>query len=314
MTRIHHVAAICAAFFTLDTLSAQAVGINLTALTPLSAQITAGTQTMQSSHAPGVLPGIGDVTAVALGQTASVSWATGQDATRAYVGFSNHIQGDVVGMPVSGSAGPHEFLVRYSANVPSLASLELSRHGQVSAGMPWPRVDIDIGNDGTIDIPNLQLATTSVPLGAQPFQVRVILASTLPTNGISSTHVQLILRPENNLTILQTASGCAPHGLGYGLSFEPLFPSSGIQLSLGETADLMVLVLGRTQQPVLLPSSVMSPCLLVPSLDVLLVPPLYSVTTIPLPAAVRPVTFQAQGVGLSASGLLTTNAFSVAAF
>ena len=48
--------------------------------------------------------------------------------------------------------------------------------------------------------------------------------------------------------------------------------------------------------------------------DVLLAPLAYTPTTIPLPAAVRPVTFQAQAVGIHASGLLTTDAFSIFAF
>ncbi len=315
MNATHHVAATVAAFFSLGSLAAQNVSISLSALTPLTVQMTSGTQSVQASLPPGPLPPSGDVTALAGSETASVSWFTHVDDTTAFVGLYNNILGSSIVLPASGLAGPHEFLVQFAATAPAPASLELSRGSQLSPGIPWPTVDIDLGNDGSIDIPNLGLSSTStLSFGTQPFVLRVILASALPNNGTSATQVQLTLRPGNNLTVLQTATGCAPMSSGYGLAVAPTFVSSGVVLTLESTVDPMVLVLGLTQQPFLLPGSALAPCLVVPSLDVLLLPPPFSATTIPLPAAVRPATFQAQGVGISASGLLTTDAFSIFAY
>ena len=115
---------------------------------------------------------------------------------------------------------------------------------------------------------------------------------------------------------MQAAAGCAPAPSNHALSIAPAFANAGVGLDLVPSQDLTVLVLGLAQQPLLLPGGVLAPCLVVPAPDVLLVvpPSVYFWSQVPLPAAVRPVTFHAQAVRLAASGLLTTDAFSVVAF
>jgi hypothetical protein len=279
--------------------------------------MTSGTQVASATLPAGALAPNGDLIAnPSPGVTAQISWGGISAGGTAYL-LSN-VLSNVGGPPASGSSGPHQFLITFTASAPVPAYVAMSRSTQVSPGQPWPTVAIDVGNDGTVDVPNLlgSGVTSSMIVGPQPLVLRVILASQLTTNGISSTYVDFSLLPANNVTIVQNAVGCVPTNFYYDVDVGPTFLATGVMALLYPSPDLRVFVFGFTQQPTLLPPVLGQTCLLVPSPDVLLLAPtsMFVGVVVPLPAAVRPATFYVQAIGLSPTlGLATGDGFTVVA-
>ena len=66
-------------------------------------------------------------------------------------------------------------------------------------------------------------------------------------------------------------------------------------------------------QPVLVGVMSSLPCILVPAPHLVMFEP-SGLLNVPLPAALRPLTFYAQGVTLSGSGLIPTEGYAITAF
>jgi hypothetical protein len=278
--------------------------------------MTSGAQTAQATQPAGPLPTQGNLTASPVpGAAATVNWLAYHDAR---VFLDTSITTSAGGPQGSGSAGPHEIVVTWTATAPAAATIQITRDSWITPGGPLPIVGIDFGNDGTIELPNMPSAVAvPVTLGPTPFAVRVLLTLQLPpSNGLCSTSVVLAALPDNNMVVQQTAIGCTEPPLASTLLFGPSFVGSGVGIVVPPSLDLRVLALGLSQQPFLLPTSMALPCLVVPAPDVLILVP--NVTAlqveIPLPAAVRPVTVHAQAIGLSPAGLVTTDAWRATAF
>jgi hypothetical protein len=306
------------AIFVAAPLAAQTVSSSISALTPLAVTATSGGTTTQSSLPAGPLPTAGSVdTSPAPGVSATLAWMTGPSLAQ----FRSIIDGSS-SVSASGSVGPSEFLIEFQAT--SLAPVELVfvRESLVTPGMPWPDVGVDIGNDGTIDLPNLtSQGQLYVPtFGLQPLFVRVIIESQLPGAGLSNTSIMVSLSPDNNLSVTTEAIGCASPGWQVGplLHIYHSFVGQGIRILsfANSSSEPVIVVLGLGSMPVLFPSMPWSgpACLLMPTPDLLLAVPVALELEIPLPAAVRPVTLHAQAVVVSPFGLQTSDAYRIQAF
>jgi hypothetical protein len=217
-----------------------------------------------------------------------------------------------------------DVLVLVQATSPVMAFLQVDRTLVASAGVAVPVQRIDVGNDGSFEISETTPSSASVAniaLGPVAVPVRVLMQ--VAASGAQQVVTNMTLRfiADNHLAILPQGFGCS----GYPFAVEPSFVGTGIRVSQDSSHpslfnDLVVAVLGIGVQPILLPSAFPG-CLLVPTPQVLaLIPPAASLQ-VPLPAAVRPISFWAQGVVLWGSGhsswggdLLTTMAYRVDAY
>lgn len=302
---------------------AQVVTSTLTALTPIVAEVQSAAQTAQASQPVGPLPPSGSIEANllvgGLGPFAQVGWFADANTT-AYsrAGIAHDLES--VGAPVTLSVAPHEILVHFTATTTVSVQIELQRWSGLSVGAPHPQVAIDLGNDGTIDwndlpagLPQLSAAV----IGAAGYDVRVILGATVQGPGYSTTTLSIAAHADNALNIALDALGCATTTSPSPYQFEPIavFADSGVDLLFDAGGVPSVIVLGLGLQPLLLPTNFGAACLVTPSRDAVLAIPFSQYPLhIPLPAAVRPVTLRSQAVGLTPTGLATTDAWRIRAF
>ena len=183
-------------------------------------------------------------------------------------------------------------------------------------GAPLPSLTVDIGNNGTIEHQGIGTFApgTTWAIGTAALPVRVQISSQLAIAGNSNLYVIVSVLPGHPTTVSRQVSGCGPAATPH-LAVVPGFDAS-VTFTVGPLPWTPVLVLGLGMQPVLLPpSGALSPCLLLPSADILVAmvpgPIGYPQTTLPLPPAVRPVTFWAQTVLVAPQGLYLTDAYRV---
>lgn len=307
-------------------LAAQSVTATTAALSPVAVNVTVSGVNTTNTQPIGPLAGQGSVQAQ-LGTPGAhaegfVRWSTDVDATATRVWLSNVLLGDP-GVPCSVSIPSHSFLVSFTGTPAGVScDLELFHFRDHPVGGVLPRIDIDLDNDGAIDLPGLALGTTTLPLiqlGSQAKPVRIVMSAQLPGPGWSLTTFAIAARPHNNVAMTQIVSGC-PTLYGDLLAPVQVFADRGIdfRMAWGEYQQANVYVIGLGQQPALLPPQGGVPCLLVPAPDILIgqATPLH----IALPAIVRPVTFYVQCVGIGQplyagqSPYGTTDGFGVTAF
>lgn len=315
-----HTLPAAATMLTLSMLPAQVVTASVSANTPLTATTWIGSQVNQSSVPAGPLSLGAAVQQYTIDvANAAASWSGGADPQLASVQIRHDVSVNAT-QPPSAAACSTDIVVEFNASSPCPVTLEFARQSATSAGGAWPTVQIDFGNDGSIDVANLVLegvATAVADFGTQPLRARIVMSTIVVGAGFANTIVDVRVRPDNELSSIPTAVGCgsAPHAL----QVRPIFVDRGVRLDVptltnGTTLLPTVLVAGANAQPQLLPPYQGLPCLLVPSLDVLLLAPAQGLSvSVPLPIVVRPLQFHVQAVILSPSGLMTTDAFLVAA-
>lgn len=291
----------------------QNVTSTILAPNPITMQYSVGAQITQSTQPPGTLPAQGGVTA-ALGAfpylaSAQANWFRHDEASRSQVVLGNWLQVDPSASAVA-TIWAHEFVAEFNAPSPVPVTLNITRNSNQIAGSPWPSIGIDVGNDGTIEVPNL---STSGPfrvasrVGPQPLQVRVLFGGQALLAGYSSHIVGIEALPDNALGIVRNSLSCGPAFM----YTEPVFAGRGVMV----VSDPGVVVIGLSTQPLLLqpapfPSVIPWPCLLMPSPDIVLWSP--GGLHIPLPASMRPVQFHVQVVFVSQGyGLWTTDGFTI---
>lgn len=297
--------------FSLAPLAAQTATASLSALTPLSVQVQEGAHSQQATRPSGPLGTQGQLYAslpLASQSSGSLTWNVVPDAG-ALVTCS--LTGNVSTAQLR--SGPQEFLVQFTATAVVPAFVEVYRSSSVTAGVAWPSVQLDLDNNGTIDVPDVPSGYSNFPVpptfGVQPVFVRVILDAALQGVGESMTTLQVVVAPQNDLQIDRVALACA----SAPMVVNPVFLDRGIDATIFIPPVPLVFVLGLQAQPLLLPPVGTVPCLLMPSPDIL------SFTAgggihVPLPAALRPVTFWLQAVMMSGPDLVTTDAYRIDAF
>ena len=303
--------------FLLGCLPCQAVQVSLQAATPLTAQVTIGPQAATNSYPAGLLPSYTGFNASLTGPgptgSAGVQWDRTASDVAARVTLQHTLHNPTLDPSFVGSLGPHEFVFEFTTAASRSATLTAFRNVQLSAGAPLAGMQIDIGNDGTIDAANVPISsatTFAVTVGPQPLAVRVIVAATLGSAEFASDYTSFTLTPDNDLQITRLVDGCAAPMPPPPPFVQQTFLHDGIALNVPIWPG--VAVLGWQPQPVVLPSGFSLPCLLYPNADAVLTPtgPGFG---LPIPANVRPITFYAQGVSLTSFGLMTTDAFAVTA-
>ena len=214
--------------------------------------------------------------------------------------------------PAFAKTNLNELLLRLTATAQTPVTIELSRSVSFSPGAIAPDFGIDFGDDGTFDLVETSPALIAFGAVLGPQTVDVRLRSRLSQTGVGSIALDLEVRvvPHNSLVILPAVLPCGPaevHVL-------PTFAGQGVEC-FSFLVTPTVLVLGLQLQPVSLPPLPSgTSCTLLPSPDLLSFAPPGQPLTVPLPASARPLTLWIQGVGVTANGFASSNAFGVTAW
>jgi hypothetical protein len=296
--------------------------VTLRALTPLSATARVGVQTQSSAVSIGTLAPSGSCSATVgtsvVGNAQShTQWTyvAGPTLVACTLLQSLVVANTSVG---ESTAGPHELLLEIASPVvrPVTATIEIVKGA--TPGLPATTVELDLDNDGVVELSGAVLSGTfhrTGTVGPQPWQIRVRFVGAIPLGAIGSLLdvVRITVRPENNLQILPALAGC----LDNGVFAVPAWDASGVALTPltivpPPVPPLRIAVAGLTAQPSFLPPvGGPFPCLLLPSPDLVVVPTTNDFE-LALPPAVRPVTVFLQYVVLMPNGMLgTSNAYAV---
>jgi hypothetical protein len=286
--------------------------VAVTAATPITAFTQIGGTLSTSTQPAGPLP--------ASGQT-SISWFPLAAAGLSHVAdfsatrFSFDAQafcsvGSGSGL-AAGLQAPVELLLSLTSPTPMSMSLEFDQRVFGPAGMPMPLLEVDVGDDGSIEFSAASSAPPSlvvVTLSVVPVPIRVRLGLQLAFAGDGEASVSMVGRPANT-SVLPVLSGCSSDVLVY----EPRFDGGLDYAIVTPSFGLAVMVFGLAPQPLLLGSPFSLPCLLLPSPDAVLLLPVQSQQTLPIPPSVRPLQFWAQMVQVTPVGLLTGDAVRITA-
>lgn len=300
------------------TAHAQSATVSLAAATTIVASATLNAVPSQASTPAGPLANVGEVftwQSLGLAYVASrVTWNAHSFPSVARATFLHDL--DTLFTPQSNLSASSEFVVSFTATSSAPAYLEIHATSGLTIGAPQPQVAVDINNDGFVDYPSIAngpvvYVLPAQPLGAAPVVVRVIISSQVAGPGYSSTVVEVAARPDNAVSVVQNALPC---GGGQMLPPLPVFANRGVDLTLWPALGVpAVFVLGVNQLPLLLPPYQGLTCLLIPSPDIVLWQP-NNALHVPLPVAVRPLTFYVQGVAVTPSALAVTEGYTIAAF
>lgn len=298
--------------------SGVAQSMSLSALTamPVLAQALALPQTATLSA--GALQPTGSVGAVAGGGThALLSWVASASDVR--MSFLASIDCAVGSAGLLSTVGAGDLLVSLSLPVATPVNLRLVPTISGPAGASIPLLRVDVGNNGSIEMSEMDAATGGVGIpvtvGPVPLPIKVSLAASIAVPGTMAALVTIDAEPQNGTQVFPVYPGCGGHPYEVRETFggdlrcwtTTSFPP------LPNTAS--VLLFGLTPQVVPFGSSPYGPCLVVPSPDVLFFAPGTTSVFLSIPAAVRPITIFTQAVMLQGSPLWMqpTNAAQVLA-
>lgn len=298
------------------SLRAQNVDISATALTQLRAWTWAyvgGSQT--GTHPAGGLPYMGVVGQITFGSAALIGWneLSAPDSET----FAVHARASGQGSLGSGGYDPFTMVVDVASPTPRAVEIDLERTGSGWGVIAQPTISVDIGNDGTVEYPNVPIGQVitvpGVTAGPSPLQVRISFSgvSYSGTSGDTTAELRVKVRPDNAVTFVQTASSCLPGQAG----LEPpvqVFANDGIDLNFSPGLLVASAVAAPTTWGPSSPLPFATQCLLYPQPDVLLWEPSGHVH-IPLPPALRPQVFHVQVVHFAPVGIVASDAYQITA-
>lgn len=293
------------------TLAAQTV--SLTSLNPIIATAAVTGQPQTATLAAGPVPSQGSLTATQGTSTAQYAFITAEWNLiaidhRVVLDLRQRVFGASAG-PLSASLSPGDFLLQVANPTPVLAALELTRSPLVPAGAAIQVLEVDIGNDGSVDFSATSPSSTvSLPVTIGPVPLLIRLRNELSTQGPAyiDMGMKVTIVPRPLITVTPAGTGCS---LGHSQQLLPTFAGDLRVFTVGPltASHPSVTVFGWLAQPTLLPTPQPGPCILVPTPDVMILST-WQGFTVPLPPAVRPVTFWTQAVALEPEGLTTTPA------
>ncbi len=287
--------------------------ITPTTTSPILVSATSGAVTTNASLPAGPLIGTG-LQANAFGTTSQASsaltWLNQSSPQQIFssVTFLGWVDGPMAG---TAQAQANDLVMLLSSPQSTFVGIELRFWLFGPAGVSIPTLRIDVDNDGSFELTEGSLGplTTFRTLGNTPLPVRMQVDATLATLGVMQAGVSFKVTPVLT-SVTNVIAGCgAAHDVkarfdgGVDLYFNhgPLTPGVG--------------VIGLDVQPLLLGSSLFSPCTLLPAPHLLVfepfAPPLAPSLTLPLPPAVRPISLWTQNVALQGGGLITSDGFRV---
>lgn len=293
-------------------LSAQTV--TLTALNPITATATALGVPNVASLPAGVLPVAGTVAAtVAPGGTAyattDVEWRVLTSPHVVECIVRHQAWADAPGGAASTTLSANDFVLTLTNSVAMAADLHVQRQWSPFGSPALQVMQVDIGNDGTIELDLTSVASSivvPVTLGPTAIAVRVHEQLSILAGQSADAWMMVTVTPRAGITV-------TPGGVACSLGFEQVrMPTFQGDLLVGTTGPLLggapaVTVFGWTATPTLLPTSAPGPCVLLPTPDVVWFTPGVQSVLVSLPPAVRPATFWTQAVVLEPNGLTTTS-------
>lgn len=267
---------------------------------------------VQSTTQPaGVLPPFGPFLLSPFGGMSTINWTTTGDAsTGTTIVLSHSLFASNAAHFANGT-----FTIEYVASATVTALLTVSGLPTGTAGAAIPGASVDVGADGSIEIPFAlalqgQVTFPLVLTAGVPMRVAIAMNSALagPVGSLGG-EVTITLGPDRDLGILRNAIGCESPSTPFFA--RPSFADRGLDLGYPSGAPLFF-VLGLAMQPIVLPSVAATPCLLVPRPDIVFFSPT-GLQHVALPAAVRPVDFFAQGVAWNGIALFPTDGYWITA-
>jgi hypothetical protein len=280
----------------------------------------AGSQQTQTTSVPaGPLATTGALTASAGGATNNglsyFSWVRSGSETQYDVNLNADCYSSGTG---SASVAPIDIVVLVSHPTPTSIAFGATVFSAATTGAATPTRAIDVLDDGSFELTELtqQTLETVVQVGPTPVPIRCRPGLDLSVPGSTQLQFSMTLRPAETL-VQVIASGCATAPYYVTPRFD-----GGVDYGTSNVlAGSMFAVFGLQTQPVYLgnyawPNSpVVLPCSLVPSPDlVTFLSPTSFEQTLPIPAAVRPITLFSQGVWLAPGAITTTETSVISAY
>ncbi len=209
-------------------------------------------------------------------------------------------------------AGQNEYVVAFDSPIAAPARIVIRRFTDIAtAGTTLPAIEVDTDDDGIFDVtdlPGFGLERTVTLSAVQPTRVRIRFESSLAVPGEQVTVVSVALEPANDLLVDRLVTGCVTAPTFFRAA--PSFVDQGVDLATDQGPnEVAVAVVGLAPLGLLLPNALQLPCILLPAPDILILD-----LHIPLPPAVRPLTFYVQGVDVTSSGLLASDGLRVVAY
>ena len=288
--------------------------VAVTAATPITAFTQIGGALSTNTQPAGPLAASGQTSISWLPSAAAgLSHAAEFSATR----FSFDAQafcsvGSVSGIGLAaGLQAPVELLLDLVSPTPMQMRLDFDKRLAGPAGMPLPLLEVDVGDDGSIEFSAASSAPQPfalITVSAVPVKIRVRLGIQLAFAGDGEVAVAIVGRPANTAA-LSMFPGCSSEVVVY----EPRFDGGLDYAIVSQSFNAAVIVFGLAPQPLLLGSQFSLPCLLLPSPDAVLLLPPQSLQTLAIPSSVRPLQLWAQLVEVSLFGLRTGDAMRITA-
>jgi len=169
-------------------------------------------------------------------------------------------------------------------------------------GTPLPTLAIDLGDDGLVELAGLTTQTlfSVLPAGSTALRFKALTIGSLPGNTTFNLSVRIQPATTAFAPQMPGCDSATEDTLGAYAAFDGTVSFFAAPLLF----DPVVLVLGLTPVGVPLPSAGTMPCILWPAPDMLVPMPYTSPLStgqpffeLPLPPALRPITFHAQRCG-----------------
>jgi hypothetical protein len=300
-----------AAVLLVAAIPAQQPMLSATAVGPLTCTVTTPTATSTQSHPAGPMGPIGTVGAGLGASTLNgdLTWQWGNDLSQ-LVFFAR--QQSLIAPPApAGSTftGDHDIRLGIAGPAGGVVEIEVTLTVTGTPGAPLPGVQVDLGDDGTTEFTQASSAPLRqlFAIGTSPQPIRVRMQTLQSVAGALTVDLWVIVRPA--YTDVMPAIGSCVLG-SERLSVVPTFEGIAVSSPIASAFQPVALVFGLGLQPIVVPSTVGIPCVLLPSVDfvTLVFDQPYS---LPIPAAARPALVWTQGVEFAAGTLATTDGYRI---
>jgi hypothetical protein len=291
---------------------AQQPTLTATAVSPLTCTVTTPTASSTQSHPAGPMGPIGTVGAglgaLTLNGDLTWQWSNGPSQLAFFARQQSLIAPPT---PVGSTfTGDHDIRLGIAGPAGGVVEIEVALTVTGTPGAPLPGVQVDLGDDGTTEFTQASPAPLRqlFAIGTAPQPIRVRMQTLQSAAGTLIVDLFVIARPA--FTDVMPAIGSCALG-GERLSVVPTFQGIAVSSPIASASQPVALVFGLGLQPIVVPSTVGIPCVLLPSVDFVALVFDHLPYSLPIPAAARPALLWAQGVELAANTWVTTDGYRV---
>lgn len=289
------------------TALATAQGITSSIPAPAICSVQLGAQQQTTSQPLGALPPNGNLaanlTAASSAVQATCLWNTSADITQASF-FAAH-SASCIGSATGQANYTEEVLLTLVAPVPTNVWVRIVPTVHVAGGQLAPILRVDIDDDGVVEASESSAFPVSVPrsIGPSGLSVRCRFGGAVVGDGAVGSELAVEVLPNAGLGVSLAGFGCDGTGVVALSSFAGNLLLAG---PVSQPGLLSVLVLGLDVQPIVIGSFGL-PCVLWPSLDLLLPVQPFAFETLLIPASAHPFHFWVQSVGWNGVGSSTVS-------